>query len=96
MERSGSLPHSQEPVICPYHEPYPTHALRTDLFQFFSISPIYSDVDQVVFQVYSRKPRVHLLLIRAACLVNLIIVLITWIMSGEEYKFWTSLYSQRW
>ena len=65
MEPDGSLPHSQVPATCPYHEParsspYPHIVLPEDPSKYYPT--IYAWVSQVVSfpQVSPPKPRIRL------------------------------------
>jgi hypothetical protein len=94
MEPEGSLPHSQEPAMCPYPEPdrsSPTppppssHCLKTRsniilpyMRGFSRLSPF------VMFSHLNVCNSPH---IRVTCPAHLILLcLITWIIFGEDYR----------
>ena len=42
MEPEGSLPHSQEPAICPYHEPDRSSPIQLPEDPFYYYPPTYA------------------------------------------------------
>jgi hypothetical protein len=97
MEPEGSLPHSQVPANCPYHDsarssPYTHIQLPEDPFYYYP--PIYAWVSKVIYFLQVSPPKPYILRlspIRSKCPAHLILLdFISRKILGEQYRSFSS------
>jgi hypothetical protein len=96
MEPEGSLPHLQEPAICPCPEPdqfshaSQSHSLKIHFKIIFQVYPCVFEVISFP-RVSPPKSCMHLSPTHATCSAHLILLdTMTWLIFGDEYRSWAN------